>query len=72
MAVEREVEKSDSFRTTNLLFDESGHLLLYPTMLGIKVVNLHSNVCVRQLGKPENLRILKIALFQVILRYEAL
>ncbi|XP_054278325.1 peptidylprolyl isomerase domain and WD repeat-containing protein 1-like [Macrosteles quadrilineatus] len=66
MAVERDLDKSDSLRLSNLVFDESGYLLLYPTMLGVKVVNWYTNRCVRFLGKPENLRILKISLFQVI------
>lgn len=65
MAVERDFEKSDSWKLMNLLFDESGYMLLYPTMLGVKMVNLYTNRCVRLLGKPENLRILRIALFQV-------
>lgn len=65
MAVERDFEKSDSWKLMNLMFDESGYMLLYPTMLGVKVVNLYTNRCVRLLGKPENLRILRIALFQV-------
>uniref|UniRef100_A0A1B6LLZ5 peptidylprolyl isomerase n=1 Tax=Graphocephala atropunctata TaxID=36148 RepID=A0A1B6LLZ5_9HEMI len=64
MAGERDLEKSDSFKLSNLTFDESGYLLLYPTMLGVKVVNLYTNRCVRLLGKSENLRILRIALFQ--------
>ncbi|XP_054279238.1 peptidylprolyl isomerase domain and WD repeat-containing protein 1-like [Macrosteles quadrilineatus] len=64
MAVERDLDKSDSLRLSNLMFDESGYLLLYPTMLGVKVVNWYTNRCVRFLGKPENLRILKISLFQ--------
>ncbi|XP_022184838.2 peptidylprolyl isomerase domain and WD repeat-containing protein 1 [Nilaparvata lugens] len=64
MAGERDLEKSDVFHLCNLTFDESGYLLMYGTMLGIKVVNLHTNRCVRLLGKSENLRILKIALFQ--------
>lgn len=65
MAMERDFEKSDSWKLMNLAFDESGYLLLYPTMLGVKVVNLYTNRCVRLLGKPENLRVLRIALFQV-------
>lgn len=65
MAVERDLEKSEGLRLSNLTFDESGYLLLYATMLGIKVVNTFTNRCVRILGKSENLRVLKLALFQV-------
>lgn len=64
MAVERDLEKSEGLRLSNLTFDESGYLLLYATMLGIKVVNIFTNRCVRILGKSENLRVLKLALFQ--------
>lgn len=66
MAFERDLEKSDAFQLCNITFDESGYILLYGTMLGIKFVNIHTHRCVRLLGKPENLRILKVALFQVI------
>jgi len=45
LAVERELEKTvDSFSRNNCIFDESGKFLLYSTMLGIKVINLHTNV----------------------------
>ena len=33
------------------VFDESGHFVLYATMLGIKVLNLHTNRCSRIIGK---------------------
>lgn len=65
MAVERDLEKSEGLRLSDLIFDESGYFLIYATMLGVKIVNLYTNRCVRVLGKPENLRILKVALFQV-------
>lgn len=43
MAVERELEKVDGIRLTNIIFDETGHFVLYGTMLGIKVINLETN-----------------------------
>ena len=50
MAVERELEKVDGIRLTNIIFDETGHFVLYGTMLGIKVINVETNryvkVCV--------------------------
>ncbi|XP_064088885.1 peptidylprolyl isomerase domain and WD repeat-containing protein 1-like isoform X3 [Macrobrachium nipponense] len=64
MAVERDVEKGGALGVCNLVYDESGHFLLYATMLGVKVVNLFTNRLVRTIGKPENLRILNLALFQ--------
>uniref|UniRef100_A0A8C8HJM3 peptidylprolyl isomerase n=1 Tax=Oncorhynchus tshawytscha TaxID=74940 RepID=A0A8C8HJM3_ONCTS len=64
MAVERELEKVDGIRLTNIIFDETGHFVLYGTMLGIKVINVETNRCVRILGKLENIRVVKLSLFQ--------
>lgn len=64
MAVERELEKVDAIRLTNIIFDETGHFALYGTMLGIKVINVETNRCVRILGKQENVRVVKLSLFQ--------
>ncbi|CAH0764127.1 unnamed protein product [Diatraea saccharalis] len=64
MAAERDLEKSDAVHFANVLFDASGHFVVYATMLGVKVVNLVTNRCVAMLGKPENLRPLHLALFQ--------
>jgi len=48
----------------NAVFDESGHILMYPTLLGIKVVNLHTNRIIRLMGKFENTeRFLTLALY---------
>ena len=33
----------NKFRCNNCIFDETGHFLLYATMLGIKVINLYTN-----------------------------
>ncbi|XP_059175917.1 peptidylprolyl isomerase domain and WD repeat-containing protein 1-like [Physella acuta] len=64
VAVEKDLEKSPTYHECNLVFDESGYFLLYATMLGIKVINLHTNTCVRWLGKSENIRFLHLGLFQ--------
>jgi peptidylprolyl isomerase domain and WD repeat-containing protein 1 len=65
VAVEREIAGAGSSAPPTAIFDKSGHMLLYPTMLGIKVVNLYSNSLVRLLGKVENSeRFLTIALYQ--------
>lgn len=65
MATERDLEKADALTYSNLLFDSSGHFLLYPTMIGIKMVNIETNRCVKIIGKSDNLRPLHVALFQV-------
>lgn len=64
MALERDLEKSDSYCLANIQFDSSGHFLMYSTLLGVKLVNIHSNRCVKIIGKNENLRLLNIALYQ--------
>ena len=65
VAMEKEVEKTDSLHFTRLTFDESGHFLLVPTMIGIKVINLVTNKLARLIGKPENMRFLQLSLLQV-------
>ncbi|XP_070563802.1 peptidylprolyl isomerase domain and WD repeat-containing protein 1-like [Ptychodera flava] len=64
MAQERDLEKSGSLKWANVVFDQSGHFIMYATMLGIKVINLHTNRCTLNLGKPENNRFLHLSLFQ--------
>ncbi|XP_076800804.1 peptidylprolyl isomerase domain and WD repeat-containing protein 1-like [Clavelina lepadiformis] len=70
IAVERELEKSTKYFTrSNCIFDESGYFLLYSTMLGVKVINLHTNRCCRVIGKPEGIRVLNIAMIQSTSKY---
>ncbi|XP_066601838.1 peptidylprolyl isomerase domain and WD repeat-containing protein 1 isoform X2 [Prorops nasuta] len=63
MAMERELDKTET-NLGNIIFDESGYIILYSTMLGIKIVNLYTNKCIKIMGKPENLRPMQLALFQ--------
>uniref|UniRef100_A0A2P2LCW0 peptidylprolyl isomerase n=1 Tax=Rhizophora mucronata TaxID=61149 RepID=A0A2P2LCW0_RHIMU len=65
MAVEKEIEKTEMAPQPNAIFDESSNFLIYATLLGIKIVNLHTNKVSRILGKVEsNERYLQIALYQ--------
>ncbi|KAF9161292.1 Peptidyl-prolyl cis-trans isomerase cyp15 [Actinomortierella ambigua] len=64
LAVERTVMKTTQPSCMNAVFDESGHFLIYPTIFGIKVVNMHSNKVVRLIGKSEPQRFLHVALYQ--------
>ncbi|XVF69132.1 hypothetical protein PTKIN_Ptkin11bG0056200 [Pterospermum kingtungense] len=65
MAVEKEIEKTEMAPQPNAVFDESSNFLIYATLLGIKIVNLHTNKVARILGKVEsNDRFLRIALYQ--------
>lgn len=36
LAVDKELEKSPQAQYINAVFDESGHFIIYPTLLGIK------------------------------------
>ncbi|GMK55580.1 hypothetical protein CspeluHIS016_0206360 [Cutaneotrichosporon spelunceum] len=69
LAIERELDRDYSgpggaLRTANAVWDESGNMLIYATLLGIKVVNTVTNKVVRVIGKDESLRFLNLALFQ--------
>mmetsp|Transcript_12389 Transcript_12389/g.34796 ORF Transcript_12389/g.34796 Transcript_12389/m.34796 type:complete len:620 (-) Transcript_12389:303-2162(-) len=65
VAVERELLAADSAPKPNAIFDDTSNFVLYPTLLGIKVVNLVANKCCRIIGKVENTeRFLRIALYQ--------
>ncbi|GMH11120.1 hypothetical protein Nepgr_012961 [Nepenthes gracilis] len=65
LAVEKQIEQSEQAPPPNAVFDESSNFLIYATLLGIKVVNLHTNKVARILGKVEsNDRFLRIALYQ--------
>ncbi|WOO80878.1 Peptidyl-prolyl cis-trans isomerase cyp15 [Vanrija pseudolonga] len=69
LATERELDRDESgpggaLRTQNAVWDESGNFVLYPTLLGIKVVNTVTNQVARVIGKDETLRFLNLSLFQ--------
>ncbi|CAG2101789.1 unnamed protein product [Medioppia subpectinata] len=66
MAMERDLEKSDAFRFERIIFDESSYFVIYPTLLGIKIVNWYTNRCVKMLAKGENFRALSLCLHQTI------
>ena len=65
MAVEKELDNSGMIKLCNLIFDESGYFLIFPTMLGVKIVNIFNSRLVKVIGKSENLRIMRVSLFQV-------
>jgi len=61
---EKELEKSDSNHHCNIIFDSTGHFIMYATMIGIKLVNLYTNKVKTIIGKNENLRFINLALCQ--------
>ncbi|KAJ3503858.1 hypothetical protein NMY22_g18105 [Coprinellus aureogranulatus] len=69
LALERELElpgpdNKIPGRWINAIWDESGAFVIYPTLLGIKVVNTYNNRVVRLLGKDEVVRFLNVTLYQ--------
>ena len=40
---EKELEKSEVNHHCNIIFDSTGHFIMYATMIGIKLVNLYTN-----------------------------
>ncbi|KAL0961213.1 hypothetical protein HGRIS_006180 [Hohenbuehelia grisea] len=69
LAVERELELPGPDgripgRWSNAIWDESGAFIIYPSLLGIKVVNTVSNRVVRLLGKDEAVRYLNLSVYQ--------
>lgn len=68
LAVERDLEKEGEGKraanTMNLIWDESGNFIMYPTLLGIKVVNILTNRVVKLLGKDETCRWLNLSIYQ--------
>jgi peptidylprolyl isomerase domain and WD repeat-containing protein 1 len=64
LAVERELENPVTRPKVNVIFDESGHFILYGSLLGIKCINTFTNRVVRVFGKDEPFRALNLALYQ--------
>ena len=65
MAFEKELEKLNSaFSLSNIVFDKTSNFIMYPSVNGIKLVNIYTNKIISVIGKGENLRFLNIALSQ--------
>jgi len=66
MAVEREYRAAlPAAPPSNVLFDDSGRFLIYPSVVGIKVISVETSRLARLLGKVENTeRFAGLALFQ--------
>ncbi|EMR11486.1 hypothetical protein PNEG_00500 [Pneumocystis murina B123] len=65
VSIERELINDKFYRSTlNTVFDESSNFIIYPTLLGIKFVNIYTNCCVRLIGKDESLRFINLSLYQ--------
>ncbi|KAI9316944.1 hypothetical protein DFJ73DRAFT_929205, partial [Zopfochytrium polystomum] len=67
LAVERDIERlkgGGQGSTANVVFDETGHFIIYATLLGIKILNIETNRVAQLVGKMENQRFMNIALYQ--------
>ncbi|EMD39875.1 hypothetical protein CERSUDRAFT_112125 [Gelatoporia subvermispora B] len=69
LAVERELELPGPDGRVpgmwiNAVWDESGAFVIYPTLLGVKVVNTVTNRVVRLFGKDETVRFMNLTLYQ--------
>lgn len=64
MATERELENPVVRPRVNVVFDESGHFILYGSLSGIKVVNTLTNRVVKVYGKEEPFRAVHLAVYQ--------
>ncbi len=64
LAVERELENPALRNKMNVIFDESGHFILYGSILGIKVINTFTNRVVKVYGKDESFRPLNLVIYQ--------
>ncbi|KAI5919230.1 hypothetical protein F4810DRAFT_703717 [Camillea tinctor] len=64
LAAEREIESAPLQNKVNVIFDESGHFILYGSIFGVKVLNTLTNRVVKVYGKDEHIRLVHLALYQ--------
>ena len=64
LATEREIDSPLLRNKINVVFDESGHFILYGSILGTKVINTYTNCVVKVYGQEENFRALNLATYQ--------
>ncbi|KAK8254849.1 peptidyl-prolyl cis-trans isomerase cypE [Phyllosticta capitalensis] len=64
LAVERDLDNEFTRPRMNVVFDETGHFVLYGSIVGVKVLNTFENRIVKVYGKTEPFRPLNLALYQ--------
>ncbi|KAK2822993.1 hypothetical protein FQN49_007575, partial [Arthroderma sp. PD_2] len=64
LATERELGSPVTAPKVNVIFDESGHFILYGSILGVKCINTFTNRVVKVFGKDEPFRALNLAIYQ--------
>ncbi|KAF2480809.1 hypothetical protein BDY17DRAFT_200585 [Neohortaea acidophila] len=64
IAVERELDNPAVRSKMNVVYDESGHFIMFGSILGVKVINTLSNRVVKVYGREEAFRPLNLAVYQ--------
>jgi peptidylprolyl isomerase domain and WD repeat-containing protein 1 len=64
LVTERDIDTPLLRNKVNVIFDESGHFILYGSILGTKVINTYTNRVVKVYGQEENFRALNLAAYQ--------
>ncbi|KAI9796305.1 MAG: hypothetical protein M1833_006390 [Piccolia ochrophora] len=64
LAIERELDTTLLRNKANVIFDESGHFIIYGSMLGVKVINTFTNRVVKVFGQEETFRSLNLCIYQ--------
>ncbi|OAX81248.1 hypothetical protein ACJ72_04412 [Emergomyces africanus] len=64
IAIEKGLENPNTMPKINVIFDESGHFVMYGSIMGIKCINTFTNRVVRVFGKDEPFRALNLAIYQ--------
>ncbi|KAB5580536.1 hypothetical protein GE09DRAFT_442887 [Coniochaeta sp. 2T2.1] len=64
LAVEKEIDTPALRNKFNVIFDESGHFIIFGSYVGIKVLNTYTNQVVKVYGKDESFRPLNLTIYQ--------
>ena len=64
LGVEREIEHPLIKSRINVIFDETGHFIMYGSLFGTKVINTLTNRVIKVYGREEPFRPLNLALYQ--------
>ena len=64
LAVEKDLSNNTNVTHANVIFDETGHFILYGSLFGVKVINTLTNHVVKIFGREEQFRALNLALYQ--------
>ncbi len=64
MAFERELDTPPLHNKANAIFDETGHFIMYGSIMGTKVINTFTNRVVKVYGQEDNFRALNLAIYQ--------